>query len=331
MAEESPTSRFSGLRYATSLHSHTLIQFKDKGHDMRHIINEVVGAAFEDFTTMLEDRGRLCDAKDFRFNEMIIPDYTDPFIQAFYILRYFPAYLVEYYDIYKELLDIPKFTDPFHVISIGCGCGLDYYGLELALRDNDRSAADSVCYTGIDIVEWGYTNDFDNDDYEIMVQNILDFNRIGEIDENVDVIVFPKSIGEFSDGDFNRLLRLFRNSNFNEDELVIISSIRKQHTGIDTQRMTSLLNLMESKHNYVCRSPKDEYTYYRNPVGLRTHFYDFVYPQTVLDFLIDLQNKCPNMLENDEYCEDDCEDNLKKKWPILKTDHIRYQLFRLAR
>ncbi len=298
---------------------------------MRHIINEVVGSAFGDFTAMLEERGRLCDAKDFRFNEMAIPDYTDPFIQAFYILRYFPAYLVEYYDIYKELLEIPKFANLFNVISIGCGCGLDYYGLELALRDNDRTAADSVCYSGIDIVDWGYRNSFNNDDYDITIQNILDFNRLEDIDEHLDVIIFPKSIGEFSDADFTRLLRLFRRSTFDENELVIISSIRKQHTIIDTQRMTSLLNLMKNEHNYTCGSPKDEYTYYRNPVGLRTHFYEFVYPQTVLDFMIDLKNKCPNMLENDEYCEDDCEDNLRNKWPILKTDHIRYQLFKLNR
>lgn len=298
---------------------------------MRHIINEVVGAAFEDFTTMLEDRERLCDAKDFRFNEMIIPDYTDPFIQAFYILRYFPAYLVEYYDIYRELLEIPKFAEPFNVISIGCGCGLDYYGLELALRDNDRSAADSVCYTGIDIVNWGYRNNFENDDYEIVVEDILNYNSIQDIDENVDVIIFPKSIGEFSDADFARLLTLFRRSDFEENELVIISSIRKQHTAIDTQRMTSLLNLMEREHNYICGGPKDEYTYYRNPVGLRAHFYDFVYPQHVVDYLIDLHNQCPTMLDNDEYCEDDCEDNLSNKRPILKTDHIRYQLFRLNR
>ncbi|PLX89594.1 MAG: hypothetical protein C0618_00840 [Desulfuromonas sp.] len=299
---------------------------------MKSMIDSVMAGAFNDFRASLQEKGALCSLKDFRFNEMMIPDYSDDFIQEAYLLRYFPAYLVEYYGIYKELLKAHQFEGPFKVLSIGCGCGLDYYGLELALREKGSSCQDKVFYTGIDKIDWIYRDNFGNDDFEFFQGDILDFEDISKINDNeFDVIIFPKSIGEFEDNEFKKLKDIFKRSQFSKKSLLIVSSVRKQHSAIDTNRMASVLRILENDHGYSCPKAKTEYTYYKKVVGLRTYFYDFVYPQEAYDYLSALHEKCPKYISNSKYCEDDCKGNLNNKRPILNTGHIRYQIFDLTR
>ena len=85
-----------------------------------------------------------------------IPDYSKPEIQQLYLLKYFPAYLIEYYEIFNDILKYKFIALPFNVLSVGTGCGIDYWGLEFALRDHGMDSADYVYYTGIDKIPWNY-------------------------------------------------------------------------------------------------------------------------------------------------------------------------------
>lgn len=299
---------------------------------MKTLINDVITETYNHFIDELVEREQLCLLKDFRYNEMTIPDYTDSFVQNIYLLRYFPAYLVEYYDIYKDFLKLFDDGHPFRVLSIGCGCAVDYCGLELALRDINTSCSEKVYYTGIDIVKWELINDFNNPDFSVIISDIMEFDDIRDIQgKTPHVIIFPKSIGEFSDKHFQKLLKLFKKSTFKRKTLYFISSIRKQHIEIDQTRMRLLLELMESEHRYQCDKDKNTYTYYKQNVGLRKYFYEFIYPQNIYDYLDNLKNQCPTKIKNGCYCEADCEEKLNNKRPIMKTDHIRYQIFVLNR
>jgi hypothetical protein len=62
-----------------------------------------------------------------------LPDYAEPFVRQYYSLRYFPAYLFEYYCMYCRILKKDLVDTPLNVLSIGAGHGVDYYGLHFAL------------------------------------------------------------------------------------------------------------------------------------------------------------------------------------------------------
>ena len=299
---------------------------------MKRTINEITNKIFKGFLHSIEKNGGLCPVKGLRYDGMRIPDYNDLMVQQLYLLRYFPAYLVEYFDIYRDVLKNKKFQKPFRVLSVGCGCGLDYYALELALKEKGTTCADTVYYTGVDKIQWAYSDDLGNDDFEIL---ICDFIGIGDInsiqDKAFDIIIFPKSIGEFSERDFKALIKQFKSSTFPKDEIYIISSIRKEYTSIDQDRMEKLLTCLEDIHGYYCEKPRTQYIYYKKSAGIRKHFYDFVYPDEIFKFLNNLDSKCPTKLRNGKFCESDCQQNLNNKRPILKTDHIRYQYFKLKK
>jgi len=302
------------------------------GIHMRRTINDITNEIFKGFLESIERNDGLCPVKGLRYDGMRLPDYTDLMVQQLYLLRYFPAYLVEYFDIYRDILKNKRFKKSFRVLSVGCGCGLDYYALELALQKKGTTCAETVYYTGVDKIEWAYSNDFGNEDFKILLCDFIGIGDVNKIqDKAFDIIIFPKSIGEFSDSDFKSLIKQFKNSTFPKKEIYIISSIRKEYTAIDQDRMANLLICLENEHGYDSNKPKTEYIYYKNSAGLRKDFYDFVYPDEIFYFLNKLDSKCPTQLRNKQFCESDCQQNLNNKRPILKNDHIRYQYFRLKK
>lgn len=299
---------------------------------MKQTIARITSQIFIDFQKSIRDNNGLCPVKGLRYDGMRIPDYNDIMVQQLYLLRYFPAYLVEYYDIYREILKYKALKKPFRVLSIGCGCGLDYYALELALRDQGTNCSKSVYYTGVDKIKWHYTDSFGNRDYKIITTNILDLGNINQIQEEpFDIIIFPKSIGEFSDNEFELLIGRFNASDFPQKKVFIVSSLRKEYSAIDQERMRILLENIERTHGYICNKPKTEYIYYTQSVGLRKYFPDFIYPNDIYQFLDNLSQACPTRKANGRFCEDDCADTLSNKRPILRTDHIRYQYFMLTK
>lgn len=283
---------------------------------------------FEDFEFEVGRLGSCCILKDLRYNNGNIPDYSVPIIQQLYLLRYFPAYFIEYYDIYKDLIS-KNFIEEYKVLSIGAGCGVDYYGLYFALKEKDISNIDGICYTGIDLIEWSYRDTMGNNEVEFINEDITQWDDIGWNGYNV--IIFPKSIGEFTDKDFNQLLGIFQNSDFIEDKIVLVSSVREQNDSVDTNRMKQIINVFEGTHKYHCLDKKTEYTYYKENVGLAKYFKNFNYPDEILAYITSIIDKCKVYEENwFESCEQNCA-TLLNKYPILKTGHIKYQIKRLER
>lgn len=143
--------------------------------------------------------------------------------------------------------------------------------------------------------------------------------------------MFPKSIGEFNVKDFQKLLAIIKNSKFQCAKMIIASSVREQSGDIDVPRLANIIDIFISEHGFSCLDKKSTYTHFKDQVGLRKLFPDFIYPQDILDFIANLLNQCEGYRKNElKSCEGECESVLNR-WPILKTDHIKYQIKRLEK
>lgn len=96
------------------------------------------------------------------FGEDVHPEYYhDPFVIAYYTLRYELGYAFEYSQVYGLLLDLANEEEltekdgkqSFGVLSVGSGQGIDYWGLRYALAA--RNMRDVQLYwRGVDLEEW---------------------------------------------------------------------------------------------------------------------------------------------------------------------------------
>lgn len=291
---------------------------------MRDFIENTMQTIFDDFQDELNNYESCCYLKNLRFDKGNIPDYSDKLIQQLYMLRYFPAYLIEYYTMYKKLKEI-KFLEQYNVLSIGCGCGIDYYGLYFALDEN----IDQICYTGIDKVDWLYRNDLGNENCYFIMEDITNWNNLDKNGYNL--IVFPKSIGEFDQAAFQKLKIAIKNTRFEQDKICLISSARDSHIDSDVNRLEELIQVFEDTHKFNCNNKEEKYIKFKENAGLRKFFPEFEFPNEILDYLISLLNQCKNYTQNDYIaCSTECEVQLNK-WPILRTGHIKFQIKRLER
>ncbi len=294
---------------------------------MRNFIDSKMHEIFDDFDSSLQQQECYCILKDVRFNSKNVPDYANPFIQQLYLLRYFPAYMVEYYDMYRDIRKLKFIKSAFNVLSIGAGSGVDYIGLNFTYEDEGKPIAEYVYYTGLDRITWGYRETFDNPDCRYIDKDIRDLSAF---DDNHNVIMFPKSIGEFGRGSYLKLLKLFSSTKFSEKRVILASSVREQNDSVDVSRLAEIADILENVHGYNCLDNKRGYTHYTEDVGLKAHFNDFDYPPDVLQYITSLSSRCPVYLDNGgKSCKHDC--SWMNRWPILKTGHIKYQILRLQR
>ncbi|WFD09777.1 hypothetical protein [Tepidibacter hydrothermalis] len=291
---------------------------------MRDFLKNSMEQIYNDFIEELDNMDCCCELKNLRFDSANIPNYSNRIIQQLYLLRYFPAYLFEYFDVYSDLIKKHSLED-YNVLSIGSGCGIDYYGLHFALDRNNES----ICYTGVDKINWSYRFDLENDEYYFINEDISNWDKLDW--DGYNILIFPKSIGEFTEKDFKKLLDMLRRSKFKHEDIYIISSIRELNDDIDTRRLVKIINVLEKKHKYKCLDDKTTYTHYIENVGIRKFFDDFIYPDEILSEILQILNHCNKYKENGyNSCEHDCE-SLLNKWPILKTGHIKYQIKKLSK
>ena len=85
-----------------------------------------------------------------------VADYGDRNMVAFYVLRYARAYGFQFSRAYADIFADMK--DPGHVsaVSIGCGTGIDYWGMSYAARKMHRADNCVLDYTGIDPEVWAH-------------------------------------------------------------------------------------------------------------------------------------------------------------------------------
>lgn len=289
---------------------------------------EKLKEVFFDFLDNLEKKEYLCELKNFGFKGEVLPDYNNKFIQQYYLLKYFPAYLTEYYYFYSEIIRKEFIEDNYNILSIGCGCGIDFWAMKLAKEKSNKDL--NIKYTGVDIVNWSY---FDNYGYDAKVtnKNILDFD-LKENDYNI--IIFPKSIGEFNDDDFEKLKDLFRKGSFKSKKLIIILSLRKTRNIRDTRRGFELFTILKNNFGYETENDIEECYYFnKKKNGLEYRIEDilpeFGYPSSLSDFLgeyyLDFleDNPCP--------FKKFCIDNVFSRKPLKTMSQVCFSVVNFER
>ncbi len=285
----------------------------------------------QDFEHGLSAMDRLCELKKLPFDSGHIPDYENTQVQQLYFLRYFPASLVEYYLISRKLINF-NFLTHFKMFSLGCGANIDYYGFYYALRDHAAAEhAENFSYTGLDKTDWCYKEDLGRCQYSYINGDISLWQSLDADDYNV--IIFPKSIGEFSNRVFNHVQKILLHSNFTEKNIVLISSVREQHSPTDMYRFEIIANILRKNFGYTNLDNCTTYYHIRDAgtgFGLSRCCDSFYYPDEVKHFLLNLQNQCPIFKKYRKSCQSDCQDLLNRN-PILTARYIQFQINRFTR
>lgn len=285
---------------------------------MREFIGRVMDRVFNDYKDNLQQQDSMCGLNNVRFDGGNVPDYTDSIKIQLYLLRYFPAYLVEYYDLYSKILRDYEISDYLYVLSLGCGCGIDYYGLMLACHKHDEELY--ISYTGVDAVDWPYKDCMD-EDFEFIQVDLGEWEKFDWPSYNV--IIFPKSIGEFSSQGFISLKGTVSRSQFKKDRIFLVASMRAEHKDTDKERLTEIKEIFLTRHGYSCAS--DYIFYFDSNSGIVTEFPEFKYPDHILEYITSLPEQCA---AKDEYS---CKDCSIGRWPILKLKYFLCRIVVLVR
>lgn len=180
---------------------------------------------YDDFKEYVENAGDLCLLKTLNYQAGQVPDYTDVHIQQYYLLRYAFSYAFEYKRMFLKVLEKATYEDEISLTSIGCGNMIDYWSLVEALTEfGDRRV--SIKYTGIDLIDWNYKiKPRSRDNVKFKQGNASEI--LCESDSlSSDMYIFPKSISEFDDGEFEKICDVFRRSLFLKDKIYILISLR---------------------------------------------------------------------------------------------------------
>ena len=249
----------------------------------------------------------ICILRDATYENGQIPDYSNVLIREYYLLRYFYAYFAEYYYLYSiafKKLGL-NFEKPISIASVGCGAGIDFFALRAVMPYGFR-------YNGFDIINWDFPKD---DNASFSLQNISDIRL-----HDINVLMFPKSLSEFSQEEFDSFF-----NNFDPHSLrypfCIVSSMMDKGGEYDVERTKRL----ERK---ICDTGYISQTVFPNQKDTTETFgpnenacYDLISascPQDVVDYLLKIKESCVPTSR--------CIDCHIDRMPILTTDYVRFQI-----
>ena len=293
-------------------------------------LTDYLNDIYKDFVDYINRSDEYCELLDLDFRGEHLPNYQNEGIVQLYLLRYAYAYLFEYKHIFTKF--IPK-RDPFKiqnlkVISVGCGNYLDYWGAALACDAVNKSCG--IKYTGLDPVNWKYKVDPRQRD-SIQFENKTFYEFLKTIVENdkgidVNVIVFPKSIGEFSKDEIRGICVLLKRCKFNNKKILVIFSFRDclSNKEIDMNRAAMIVDAFKNHRSIPFSVSNFDRTrcYGIESQGIRAVDNSFIYPNDIICYIQELANVCDKQNVLLEKCVG-CSQALSR-WPILKTDYINY-------
>lgn len=293
-------------------------------YKMNGVVCEILNEIFSDFREEVESGKRLCDLKTLRFDRGHLPDYGSKLVEQLYLLRYLHVYTYEYYDIYKRIFSQRFLKHNFaDVLSIGCGSGADYLGLHFACTENGKS---SFRYRGIDSVDWPYKKIFRDENAGF---DVCDASMFKNFSDRYNVIIFPKSIGEFGRTAFRGMLTAFRNTEFRQNRIILAASLRDTYIDDDIGRMEQIVNTVARANNYLVKDGINEIYSYKDG-WLGNTFKGFDYPDEINDYLDKLHTQCLNFNKNNKACAETCKEILDKH-PIFVGQYLKNQIIRLER
>ncbi|MFW6016005.1 MAG: hypothetical protein ACOCRK_06170, partial [bacterium] len=301
-----------------------------------NFIKDYLYNVFKDFKNNIDMRSSFCDLKELNYQNCNFPKDYNNILQQYYLLKYFYTYFYQYYVLYKNLLNYKFIKPPYKIISFGSGAFVDYFALKFVLLENNIKIHKNLYYTGIDKTDWKYYNwKFKRWEYITQKNNtdkiIKDIDEIKNLKNNdYNIVIFPYSLSELNNS--------FKNLS------IILNNISKSPAKVAflaTHLYNSSDKSMYNFGNFLTKLLKDnkeyryKYIYYYNYVNedeLRTYCeipkgsiadnLGFDYPKDILEYLVNLKNKCN--------CEELCPVNDRPS-PMMSKKYIYNQIIRLEK
>lgn len=293
-------------------------------------ITQYLQTVYEDLQRYVDNDVCLCKFKELNFEAGGLPDYEDINIQQLYLLRYAFAYAFEYSRMYLDVLSRMDDANNILVTSVGCGSMIDYWSLVHVLEMKNKIDC-SIRYVGIDEIDWNYKiPGRQNDEVHYLIGNASNFftNTSQFIS---DVYFFPKSISEFSDIELNVMANSFSSKNIQKDRFFVCISLREEQGSMDRDmQKTKCIIEAIGKNGFRTNWPYSQYTYFDCDSGIVALDNDFQYPSDALNFVKHLYMECAKYKIQEKNCKFNCQKYLSR-WPILKVNHIRYQVIMFER
>jgi len=325
MIKENGCCDFKGIKESLNY------RLEDEKKRKRHMISitEYLEHIYEDFKRQIDTGEWLCDIKKLSFEAGGLPDYSNIQIQRLYLLRYAFAYGFEYTQMYKEVLQDMDDPTEIRVTSIGCGNMIDYWALVQAVECKWWLDC-KIKYVGIDEIEWAYK--FEKRPQDVMRYDSRNaktcFSETGQLAS--DVYFFPKSISEFTGDEMRDIAEAFRTKPIVKNTIYLCISLRKnEHSHErDIQRTKQIYDAL-LENGFKANQNYDRYAYYPQNPAIFTCDNNYRYPNDATEYLLHLNEKCINYVNEGENCDDDCI-YLNRK-PTLRTGNINYQVIKFER
>ncbi|EPR43493.1 hypothetical protein dsx2_2344 [Desulfovibrio sp. X2] len=300
---------------------------------MKRFIKNKLEAVYSDFQIAAKESDGLCELKKFSFAGGASPDYGNHLVRMYYMLKYFPAYLAEYYLMYQKLLNFNFLPhNDLDILSIGCGCGIDYWGYHFIAKEQINDFKTTTSYTGYDINTWEYTDSLRNEKFRIINDDIAKLDNLNSGDYDYNVIVFPKSISDLHPEVFGKLVKAIESTNFERKRIAVVCSLMQDEQALnyDWSRLKKIITTIMARHNYSCEDDLEKYITATNPdEGLVRVVNGFDYTLDIENTINSTLNLCPNFIENGKSCKNDC--TAMNRWPILKQRYVNFAVRRLTR
>lgn len=258
------------------------------------------------------------------------PDFSKPELCLFYMLRYYSAYITEYYYIYHTILKhLPSSID---VTCIGHGSLLDAVSLSIACDEE----AKTYHYHGYDITNWAFTlmNQILQLPGSSFTPHITDACSENIFTGNEDCIIFAKSISHFSNSQLSQLGYAMNLTTWNKQKLFVVSSNRTQeHTySQDAEKIRFFCSLSRT-HN-IPQNPFYSFSGQNTALSITKEFlWNFFYgldiPRDPLSFTADIFSYCNSFRSNHKHCDNSCTNTHFR--PLLKLMHLNFEIFELTR
>lgn len=263
------------------------------------------------------DNKGLCCLRNVNFYSGELPDYSDRAQSSLYLLRYGPAYMVEYRAAYEEILRGKHIArGDLQILSVGCGAFIDKASAYYAMQKHDDFKNKDLIYKGVDIESWGI-DVFPRCEHTFIhsgIENVL-LDKFGHC---IDVIIFPKSISEISDDALNKFVENISGKNF-ENKACIITSNRRSVS--DCQKSYDFVYNFLQKTNYILKKTIVIDQSYRKSLHATTDiqsvFERFCFCKQAIYLSCNIYAQC--RYKDDNECDDQCYTIIDRS-PVEKTD-----------
>ena len=267
------------------------------------------------YASIISDEHR-CDAASM---EPINDSYNNETYQKVYALKYLPAYYFEYCKL-ADLLKYKCFFNEYtsiNIASIGCGLSPDYY----ALLNNLQGITFS--YIGFDATSWKMQDLMPPKNQNFLFKNKSVLDITNEELSDIDVYIFPKSIGDIAKSNnsaINRLASLIASTNKNN--LFFLNSFASSDytTPPDVYLFKDIHEKLLMSKFYTCHDfTKTKYLGENGRPGLWNIDNNFEYPND--KFIACDYKGTKNLCENCKVVSD----------PILTNRYMSFQLLEYKR